>query len=379
MKDALLWGLAVLLVTGCGERGGSMQRMLPEIPGSNSYATGFEITRAGNTKMLTVRDPWQRSRDVTFSYLLAGKGESVPDTLSKLPRIDIPVNRVVALSTTHLAMIETIGQGRTIRGVSGADLVYSRTLRDRIRSGEVVDVGYDDGLNYEAIVSLDPDVLFIYGIGSSARMVSDRLSDLGVPVVFCGEYLEGHPLGKAEWIRFFACFYGMEREADRIFHRVDSAYGILCDLARGVELRPGVLTGLPWNDTWFMAGGQSFAARLIRDAGGEYLWSGNPSKEAVPLDLESVFVRAVAAQVWINPGSAGSLMELEATDERFAYLPVVLSGEVYNNNARVRSTGANDYWESATVRPDLVLADLIEIFHPRLQTDHHLIYYRKLK
>ena len=72
-------------------------------------------------------------------------------------------------------------------------------------------------------------------------------------------------------------------------------------------------------------------------------------------------------------------MDLKATDERFGHLPVVTSGKVYNNNARVRPTGANDYWESATVHPEWVLADLIEIFHPGLQADHHLKYYRKLK
>ena len=60
-------------------------------------------------------------------------------------------------------------------------------------------------------------------------------------------------------------------------------------------------------------------------------------------------------------------------------LNVLKKGQVYNNNARINSAGGNDYWESGTVRPDLVLADLIEVFHPDLLTDHRFVYYRQLK
>jgi iron complex transport system substrate-binding protein len=51
---------------------------------------------------------------------------------------------------------------------------------------------------------------------------------------------------------------------------------------------------------------------------------------------------------------------------------------VYNNNARIGPGGGNDYWEGGTARPDLVLADLISIFHPKLVPDHERIWYRKL-
>ena len=128
-----------------------------------------------------------------------------------------------------------------------------------------------------------------------------------------------------------------------------------------------------------MAGGESFAATLIKDAGGEYLWADSHSAEAIPLDLESVYARAVKAEIWINPGAATSLNELQNFDQRFTELGVIQSGMIFNNNERLNTTGGNDYWESGTVRPDLVLADLIKVFHPDLLTDHRLFYYRQLK
>jgi len=207
----------------------------------------------------------------------------------------------------------------------------------------------------------------------------EKLTELGVPVVFCGEYLEAHPLGKAEWIRFFSLFYNLEEEADAFFQNIDSSYNHLAKLASGVEEKPGVITGLPWKDTWHMAGGKSFAARLIEDAGGDFLWSDNKSTQAIPLDLESVYLRAVNAGVWINPGAASSLDDIGKLDERFMDLRVVQEGKVYNNNLRTSPAGGNDYWESGTVRPDLVLADLISVFHPDLMADHRFVYYRQLK
>ncbi len=201
----------------------------------------------------------------------------------------------------------------------------------------------------------------------------------GRPVIFCGDYLEPHPLGKAEWIRFLSLFYNLEERADRFFQEIDSVYNSYKSLTEQTKNRPLVLTGLPWKDTWYMAGGESFAATLIKDAGGEYLWADSHSAEAIPLDLESVYARAVKAEIWINPGAATSLNELQNFDQRFTELGVIQSGMIFNNNERLNTTGGNDYWESGTVRPDLVLADLIKVFHPDLLTDHRLFYYRQLK
>jgi len=242
-------------------------------------------------------------------------------------------------------------------------------------------VGYGQGLNYEMLVDLEPDVVFLYGVEGNVTTTAGKLEELGIQTVFCAEYLEPDPLGKTEWIRLFAHFYGRENEANRSFTMLDSAYRELKDLCLEVEAedKPGVMTGLPWKDTWYIAGGRSFAARLIADAGGAYLWKDNPSQEAFPLDLESVFSKAVNADIWINPGVASSLDELRAFDERFGELPVLRQGNIFNNNARMSEGGGNDYWESATVRPDLVLADLISVFHPELLGDHSMFYYKKMK
>jgi len=380
MKRLFWIFFAMLSMAGCN-RGNPLasENQRVKNPSQTKYASGFNVVDRGPFKIAEVYNPWQNSKGTTFSYVLAPDPGMVPDSLSNLVYIKTPVKRVITLSTTHVAMIQQLGEAQSIKGVSGTRYIYNPEIRYRIDAGEVEDVGYDQGLNYESIVRLEPDVLFMYGVEGSVLATAEKLKELGIPVVFCGDYLESHPLGKAEWIRFFSLFYNLEDRADQFFLGIDSSYSAWTELALQVQKKPMVLNGLPWKDTWYIAGGKSFAAQLIKDAGGHYLWKDNNSMEAIPMDLETVYARAVGAHIWINPGAATSLHELFQFDERFNDLPVLQQGMVFNNNARLNSTGGNDYWESATVRPDLLLADLIAIFHPELLSDHRYIYYRQLK
>jgi iron complex transport system substrate-binding protein len=374
--------VTVLLLSSCiGRSGSAIDPDLKNTPVNayTRYASGFRVFDQESYTVIEVMDPWQQSKNVIFSYVLAPSQDVLPDSLKNMPFIKTPVQRVIALSTTHVAMIDQLGSAESIVGLSGSEFIYSSPIRARIESGSIRDVGYGQGLDFETIVRLEPDVLFLYGVEGNVMTTLEKLTDLGIPAVFCGEYLETHPLGKAEWIRFFSLFYNKEEQSNSFFQHIDSAYSALSALSSGVLPKPVVLNGLPWKDTWFMAGGKSFAAQLIEDAGGDYLWSDSPSTQAVPLDLESVYLRAINADIWINPGAAGSLADILLLDERLGDLDVLKNGHVFNNDARSSLAGGNDYWESGTVRPDLVLADLIEVFHPDLLTDHSFVYYRQLK
>ena len=71
--------------------------------------------------------------------------------------------------------------------------------------------------------------------------------------------------------------------------------------------------------------------------------------------------------------------DLLAADARYADFAAYQNGNVWNNDARTSAMGGNDYYESAVAHPELVLADLIKIFHPELLPDYELVYYRQLK
>ena len=358
-------------------------------PVENHYAENFSIARSGEDLVLTVVSPWQQSGRMSFSYLLKQKpgktqrpGEQVMETDQLSPEdeqtVMVPVNRVVVTSTTHVSFLKELGQSQSIIGVSGGRYIYDGELGRKYNEGSIRDIGYDQGLYYELIISMQPDVVFVYGITGEVYSHINRFRKLGIPVVVISEYLEKHPLGKAEWIRFFAAFFDMDSVADSIFRENMQAYESLTQLTATVAARPSVLSGLPWKDTWWVPGGKSFAAQLITDAGGDYLWDDNDSFEAIPLDIEAVYTRAGRADIWINPGSAMTNGEIIASDTRLGEFRAVTTERVYNNNARVNEHGGNDYWESGVCYPQRILADLISIFHPALLPGHQLFYYRQL-
>ena len=360
------------------------------------YAEKFELTPVGDMVRLTVLAPWQNASGARFNYLLGNDPSRVPDSLSSIPFITSPVKSTVIMSTTFTGFLDTLGVASTITGVSGGDYIYNNELLQRYRSGHIREVGYDQQMNYELILDLDPDVVFLFGVQSGIVQTVNKLQDAGIPVVICADYLEPHPLGRAEWIKFFAAFYEKQELAADIFREVAYRYdsiatsvattrnanvtGIQAKVALGTRGKaPDVMLGLPWKDTWYVAGGASFAARLIHDAGGAYLFSDHEHAEAKPYDIETVFSRAMEAEVWLNPGIAGSLDEILEHDQRFGKLDVFNIGEVYNNNRRMGAGGGNDYWESGVIRPDQVLQDLVHIFNDRPVDNNDLFYYRKLQ
>ena len=388
MRQALIFGknqlffaclLIMASITACHNPAGQNPGTARMDEWKPQYARGFMIEKVPGYKILHVINPWQGSRRVHFQYILTEDKSRIPDSLKQHPVIKIPVKRVICMSTTHVAMIDALGESDAIVGISGSNYISNPVLRSRLEAGEVKDVGADQTLNYELILSLHPDLIIAYGITAEVNGMVDRLEGLGIPVILNGDYLEDQPLGKTEWIRFVASFFERDSEADSIFMSVASAYEQYKKLIRDNDQKPSVMTGLPWKDTWYIPGGKSFAAAYIRDAGGDYLWEDLDSREAVPLDLEAIFARAASADLWINCGAARSLAEIGETDKRLSRFEPVSTGRVFNNNARISPAGGNDFWESGVMAPHLILADLISIFHPEVFPDHELVYYTWLE
>lgn len=342
------------------------------------YARGFEVEQGNNYRLLRVFDPWQGASNLTFQYVLVDHDIDLPENLPEGILVRTPVNSVICLSTTHIAMLDFIDETMKICAVAGSRYIFNEKLGKLAAEGKLPDIGYDMNLDYEKIIQLKPDVIFAYGVGAEANSYISRLQNLGIKVVILGEYLELSPLAQAEWVRFISHFFNRQELAEARFRMVNDEYNRLADLTRNITDRPVVMTGLPWRDSWFVPGGNSLFARLVSDAGGRYLWENKPGRENFPVSLEMVFTEASAADLWINTGSAMSMKDIGNTDSRLTAIPPFRNSSVYNNNARLNGSGGNDYWESGIVNPHLVLKDLINIIHPGLLDCRHLSYYRKL-
>lgn len=347
---------------------------------NNDYAKLFSISDSGSYYRLDIFSPWQGAENIEITYYLAENTDLIPGNVKESSKIKLPINKCVCLSTTHVAMIEAAGSLETIIGVSGTDYVSNTLLREKIEKGEVKDVGYDSNLNTELITSLNPDIVFVYGIGPESAGYMSKLETVGIPTLFICDYLELHPLAKCEWMKLFGVLFASEDVVNSNFLKTKINYESLRDsINRIISSRPGVMLGLPYKDKWFISPGNSYVSALINDAGGEYIWADRHSYRSMPMGIESVFRQAIDSEYWLNIGNVRTVNELLALDNRFAELGPVKSGKLYNNVARLSENGANDYWESGAVRPDLVLRDIASILHPDLITNHELYYYLKVK
>jgi iron complex transport system substrate-binding protein len=372
--------LATLIISGCGGRSvdNTLNNVLPESQ-TITRAERIKIEKLNGYTKVTVINPWQGADNVNLTCNLVRRGSELPEGMDSSDVVFIPVTNIICMSTTHIAMVAALGEENTISGVSGPGYVFSEKLVKNIEGGLVADVGYDSGLNKELILSLSPDLIMMYGIGSESAGYVGKIKELGIRVIFNADYLETDPLGKAEWIKLFGALYCKDELADSIFNSEVQLYEDLRTfISEKISLRPKILLGLPYKDTWFISPGNSFISQIISDAGGDYLWKDTKSSVSMPYGIENVYLGALDADFWLNIGSIKSKSEIEAVDSRLIKLPCYINGNLFNNNRRTTSQGGNDYWESGTVYPHLILNDIATIIHPGLFPGNELFYYKKL-
>jgi len=346
---------------------------------SLKYAEGFSITEEDGYKLVTIRNPWQGADNVEYKYAVTEPGSSDPTVDNKTVVIKTPIKKVVCLSTTHIAFLDVLNETKSVVAVSGTKYVNNEELRKKINRKEVYDVGYDSNLNYEIIASLNPDLVITYGVGGQVAGYNQKLNDLGIQTIIIAEYLENHPLGKLEWIKLLGEFYGKRKQADVYFETIEKEYHSLIQLTDSTKNKPKVLFGLPWKDVWHVPGGESYLARMVKDAGGNYIWSNNDSHESLPFGAEAIFAQASDAEVWLNTGSVNSKEDILKIDERLINFKPFHESKIYNNNLRVNGYGGHDYWEKGLVQPHIILKDMIHIIHPEILPEHELEYYKKIQ
>jgi len=126
-----------------------------------------------------------------------------------------------------------------------------------------------------------------------------------------------------------------------------------------------------------MPSGRSFMGELYRDAGADYFYANDTTGGSLPLNIETVLNNFHNVQVWLNCNYK-SIHDLTSADEKNKLFGVVKKGEVYNFNKRMLPSTANDFWESAVVHPDWLLADVIGVLHPEILPNYELIYTEQL-
>ena len=371
---SLIFLTLLFSLTSCYHQPVANQALTPVDSLIPEFASGFYIRYYGDFKELVVKNPWDMTTVFSRYYLV---GSDTVKTPSDGVKIIIPVKTTAVTSSTHFEFLNLLNELDKVKGVCSPDLIYNPFIREEYLAGNIENLGDAFNINVEKTLKLQPDVLMMSGYKQDDPYAK-RVIQAGTPVVYNNEWMESSLLARAEWIKFVAVFFDKEAQADSIFRVVKENYQSVKAVAQSESHHPGVMSGSNFRGTWYMPGGGSFMAQLFADAGGDYFYVNDTTKGSLPLNVEAVLKVFSTTDIWLNC-NFNSITELVKADRKHALFQPVKNKKVYNFNKRMLSSGANDFWESAVARPDLLLMDVISILHPGLLPEHQLIYADQLK
>ncbi|MCC6021000.1 MAG: ABC transporter substrate-binding protein [Thermoproteaceae archaeon] len=324
------------------------------------HARLFSIVRDGDAYILT--DAMRRRvllvpRDVPQYEVAYYANKYAPSVI-----VRYPVERAVYMSSTHVALAYRLyaeaGRPGVLRSIAG--IMWGKSyewhlpgIAEMIENGTIADVGPAQSPDYEKILQLRPDVIFVYFYPGpyGTESVIARLEQLKLPYAVINEFQEESPLGRFEWIKFIAAFYNLTDLASAVLDRVEREWESV--VARVADLdRPRVAWFSIHSGVLYPARAQ--AIELIRLAGGRYAYA-NYSR----VDLEVVMRHKSDVDVLVWSGYGVSRVEdILKVEPRLAELRPVALGRVYAFSPA--------FWQLSHAYPERLLRELAAILHPEV-------------
>ena len=353
-------GIIIILACACTKNQKSTTtKILKKDTFSISYATTFLLKKKDDKIFLVNTQPWPNAQT------------------TKTFEVRKPIQKIVCTSTSHLPYFELLGMAHTVVGFPNTNYISSKVFTERHEKGFLKEVGINGQINLELLVDLQPDAVIAFDAGKEA-VVLEKIKKLGIPIIYNSDFLEQTPLGKAEYIKFFGAILGKQHQADSIFDAIVQNYHRSKKMIEDVHQKPTVFSGVMYGDVWFVPGGNNWMAHFFEDAGANYLWKNSDESGALKLSFESVYETAHQVDFWVGTSTFASKKEMLDQDHRYKYFKAFNNHQVFNFNKKIGAQGGYDFFESAYARPDIVLSDLIKVFHPTILPNYETVYYQKI-
>lgn len=326
----ILCTLMLLCFVGCAKQPAEQG----SVPEGNKYATGFRINETDTGVVVEVFKPYQ---------CLCVKE---------------PMRRIGTMSTVQVGFLYALDAIDCLAAVCNPELIYTPV------KGNEIDLGDSMKPSAERTLQAGLDILLAVNYGQYDNLEAMRLEKLGVPIIFINEWQEHSPLARAEWIRVLGALTGKLREADSIFHKVETRYNALTANVnkRSYSAAVSIMSGNNFRGTWYVPSGKNYLAYLFKDAGAVYPFYEDERETSIPLTVEETIHYFHDADVWVGAGG-NSLEELARIDEKHTWFKAYKNGRVYNWRKQRLPNGANNFWERGVVHPEEMLEDVIHILN----------------
>jgi iron complex transport system substrate-binding protein len=340
------------------------------------YAKGFSITLENGYKKISIHNAYKNA-EKRYEYILVPKGQELPDISDNTQIIRTPVEKIIVTSTSHIPLLELLGQENTLVGFPNTNFISSTKTRKLIDSKKVIEVGKEEHINTEILLDLAPELVMSFAVDKPNKSFT-TIQKMGIPILLNGDWLEETPLGRAEWLHVFGAIYNEEKKADSIFNHIEQEYTKAKAIAATVKNKPTILSGSIFQDVWYLPSGESFIANYFKDAQTNYLWKDSKGTGSLSLNFENVFEKAQDAEIWIGCSMNETKDQLLNSNEHYAQFEAFKQNNIYTFATYKGTTGGMFYFELGPIRPDLVLKDIIKICHPELLPNYKSVFFSKL-
>ena len=340
----------------------------PELVSSVNHANGFDIYEVDGIKKLVIYNPRNNDEILATYFFTDSTGYNSYQPSDEL--IHTPLDSVAVFSATQLNAFSKLDILNKVIAISESEYIRNKTVQKLYESGKIVNLAGNGIFYLEKTLEVNPKIIFYSPYNMAEK---HPLAATEITMIPFFDFMESNPLGRAEWIKFTALFFNKEAEADSIFNAIVSSYKKYSEIALEADSKPTVFSDKYYSGQWFVSGGKSYIAQLFKDAGADYLWKDDQNTGSVNLDFEVVYNKAHNADFWRIVGTY---------TDGFTYDKLVAENDLYKNfNAFTDKkvifcdSKESSYFETGTLEPHLLLADLIYAFHPELLPDYYPKYY----
>ena len=372
----LVFTLILWLVTACGNTNQKKDNQSPtqdDVYQEVNYAKGFTIRDRGSYKLVDVHDP-SGENDLKYHYALVPRGTSPQGIPSEYTQIETPVRHAICMTSLQISNFYKLNMEECIVGITSTRFLFNEKINKQLTNKQTHKIGIEGDFDSELVLALNPDIILV---SPFKRGGYDAIRNLDIPLVSFLGYKEVTPLGQAEWIKFTAALLGVEEVANEKFAQIEKRYLELQALVQDVEKRPTVLSGELHSGNWYVVGGESYLAQLFRDAGAQYFMKNDNESGGFYVDFETVYSQGAKADFWRIVNSFNGEFTyaiLAQNDARYVDFKPFKNKKVIYCNLR-----QNPFYERTPVEPEVVLADLIKVFHPDVLPEYNPVYYQLLK
>lgn len=339
---------------------------------SVEYADGFDIYNYNGISKLVVYNPQTKDQILSTYYIMDSERKAEFSDAENI--IQLPLDSVAVFSATQLNAFSKLDILSKVIAISESDYIRNSKVMEMYNDGKIVNLSSNGNFYLEKTLELNPKLMFYSPYNLAQK---HPLAETNITMIPMFDFMETNPLGRAEWIKFTALFFGKDEEANLLFDTIVNSYNNYKSLTNNLNIRPTVFSDKYYSGQWFVPGGKSYIAMLFRDAGANYLWKDNDNVASFNLDFEVVFQKAHDADYWRIVGTY---------NDGFSYENLGKENELYknfsayNNHKVIFCDSKNStYFETGTLEPHIILGDLIYAFHPELLPDYEPVYYRLYK